>query len=71
MHDNDWEWVEECYQPTYEDAPTDASAVKRGGNNWVAGLAHNVGRRGKVSYSPTRSAVYKRLVFASEGFLQL
>ncbi|HEX5999211.1 MAG TPA: formylglycine-generating enzyme family protein [Hyphomicrobiaceae bacterium] len=27
MHGNVWEWVQDCYQDSYEDAPTDGSAV--------------------------------------------
>ena len=27
MHGNVWEWVQDCYQPTYAKAPTDGSAV--------------------------------------------
>ena len=29
MHGNVWEWVEDCYQPTYRGAPADGSAVAR------------------------------------------
>ena len=32
MHGNVWEWVEDCYQSTYEGAPTDGSAVTREGH---------------------------------------
>lgn len=28
MHGNVWEWVADCYQPTYVGAPTDGSAVR-------------------------------------------
>jgi len=28
MHGNAWEWVEDCYRPTYEGAPTDGAAVQ-------------------------------------------
>jgi formylglycine-generating enzyme required for sulfatase activity len=28
MHGNVWEWVQDCYRPTYEGAPADGSAVK-------------------------------------------
>jgi formylglycine-generating enzyme required for sulfatase activity len=31
MHGNVWEWVEDCYQPTYEGAPTDGSALQKAG----------------------------------------
>jgi formylglycine-generating enzyme required for sulfatase activity len=27
MHGNVWEWVQDCYRPTYDGAPTDGSAV--------------------------------------------
>jgi formylglycine-generating enzyme required for sulfatase activity len=30
MHGNVWEWVEDCYHPTYEGAPTDGSAWMTG-----------------------------------------
>jgi formylglycine-generating enzyme required for sulfatase activity len=30
MHGNVWEWVEDCWHDTYQDAPTDALA-------WVTG----------------------------------
>jgi formylglycine-generating enzyme required for sulfatase activity len=45
MHGNVWEWVEDCYQDNYNDAPTDCSAkasvscgfrVFRGGS-WING----------------------------------
>lgn len=29
MHGNVWEWVQDCYRPSYRDAPTDGSAVSR------------------------------------------
>jgi formylglycine-generating enzyme required for sulfatase activity len=32
MHGNVWEWVEDCYQSTYDGAPTDGSAVKKDGH---------------------------------------
>ena len=32
MHGNVWEWIQDCYQPSYNDAPADGSAVAdRGG----------------------------------------
>ena len=48
MHGNVWEWVEDCYRPSYEGAPTDGSAVagaehcqrnNRGGS-WVNSAAN-------------------------------
>ena len=30
MHGNVWEWVEDCWNDSYEDAPTDGSAWTRG-----------------------------------------
>ena len=27
MHGNVWEWVQDCYKDSYQDAPTDGSAV--------------------------------------------
>jgi formylglycine-generating enzyme required for sulfatase activity len=30
MHGNVWEWVRDCYKPSYEGAPTDGSAVLSG-----------------------------------------
>ena len=27
MHGNVWEWVQDCYAPTYEGAPADGSAA--------------------------------------------
>ncbi|MBI4724213.1 MAG: formylglycine-generating enzyme family protein, partial [Rhodomicrobium sp.] len=27
MHGNVWEWVQDCYKPTYEGAPADGSPV--------------------------------------------
>jgi formylglycine-generating enzyme required for sulfatase activity len=30
MHGNVWEWVQDCYKPTYEGAPADGSAVVSG-----------------------------------------
>ena len=32
MHGNVWEWVEDCYQSTYEGAPTDGSAIQKEGH---------------------------------------
>jgi formylglycine-generating enzyme required for sulfatase activity len=30
MHGNVWEWVQDCYKPSYDGAPTDGSAVTSG-----------------------------------------
>ncbi len=32
MHGNVWEWVQDCYRPSYYDAPYDASAIVEEGN---------------------------------------
>jgi formylglycine-generating enzyme required for sulfatase activity len=57
MHGNVWEWVEDCYQPNYEEAPADGSArltsgdcdrrVARGGSWFVEPyLLRSANRRG-------------------------
>jgi formylglycine-generating enzyme required for sulfatase activity len=52
MHGNVWEWVEDCYQSNYDEAPTDGTArispdctnhVVRGGS-WVAWQVPRTGR---------------------------
>jgi formylglycine-generating enzyme required for sulfatase activity len=42
MHGNVWEWVQDCYQSTYDGAPTDGSALTSGN------CANRVVRGGKV-----------------------
>ena len=47
MHGNVWEWVEDCFNNSYEGAPTDGSA-------WVAGsdCPRHVIRGGSWHYDP-------------------
>jgi formylglycine-generating enzyme required for sulfatase activity len=47
MHGNVWEWCEDCWNGSYEDAPTDGSAWLRGDRSKrvVRGGAHNSGPR--------------------------
>jgi len=45
MHGNAWHWVEDCYQDSYDDAPSDGSAITIGdcsrrvirGGSWNSG----------------------------------
>ncbi|MGB8401989.1 formylglycine-generating enzyme family protein [Bradyrhizobium sp.] len=57
MHGNVWEWVEDCYAPSYVEAPADGSARA------VPGCPSRVLRGGSWDYGPRelRSAVRYRL----------
>jgi formylglycine-generating enzyme required for sulfatase activity len=44
MHGNVWEWVQDVYYDSYQDAPTDGSA-------WEGNASHRVIRGGSFSYS--------------------
>jgi formylglycine-generating enzyme required for sulfatase activity len=46
MHGNVWEWVQDCYKPTYEGAPDDGSAVR------FDGCALHILRGGAWNYYP-------------------
>jgi hypothetical protein len=57
MNGNVWEWVEDCYNDNYEDAPTDGSA-------WTTGdCSRRVARGGSWDYTPP----YLRSAFRSRN----
>jgi formylglycine-generating enzyme required for sulfatase activity len=57
MHGNVWEWVEDCYAPSYVEAPSDGSA------RTIPGCSSRVLRGGSWDYDPQdlRSAVRYKL----------
>ncbi len=57
MHGNVWEWVEDCYVPSYVEAPTDGSA------QFILGCGPRVLRGGSWDYEPQdlRSAIRYKL----------
>ena len=57
MHGNVWEWVEDCYVPSYVEAPSDGSA------QFILGCSSRVLRGGSWDYEPQdlRSAVRYKL----------
>jgi formylglycine-generating enzyme required for sulfatase activity len=60
MHGNVWEWVEDCYVPSYLEAPSDGSA------RTIPGCSSRVLRGGSWDYDPRdlRSAVRYKLPLA-------
>ena len=46
LHGNVWEWCEDTWHPSYEDAPTDGTAWTEGGQGWEPGVPIRIYRGG-------------------------
>jgi len=49
LHGSVWEWCEDTYHASYEDAPTDGSAWTRGGEEWEVGTPNRIIRGGSFA----------------------
>jgi formylglycine-generating enzyme required for sulfatase activity len=53
LHGNVWEWCEDSWHESYEDAPDDGSPWRENGEEWQAGSPVRVGRGGSTDIPAT------------------